>query len=110
MRENFTMKDGRTVLIRRIRASDYEMAMSYLEKFSKTPSAMWTYQYPGRPKADKEKSVKAYEDPKQLFLGVFDGNTLVGLGQIGFVKPFDGACRRRRYVCIVRQTFKNRKQ
>ena len=87
MSENFTLKDGRTVLIRQIRAGDYETVMTYLTKFSQTPSAIWTYSYPGRPWSDKEKSVKAYEDPNQLFLGAFDGETLIGLSQIGFVKP-----------------------
>lgn len=87
MQENFKLKNGETVLIRQIRAADYDRVMEYLERFSQTPSAIWTYQYPGQPRKDKEKSVKAYEDPNQFFLGIFDGETLVGLSQIGFIRP-----------------------
>lgn len=87
MKEKFQLKNGIEVSIRQIKADDYEDVMAYLTEFSETPGAKFTYQYPGRPKKDKEKSIKAYENPDSLFVGAYDKGKLIALAQIGFVKP-----------------------
>ena len=87
MQEKFKLKNGQYVDIRKIKASDYEDVMAYLAEFSQTVGAKFTYQYPGRPKADKEKSIKAYEDENSLFLGGYDNGKLIAVSQIGFIKP-----------------------
>ena len=86
MKEKFQLKNGIEVSIRQIKADDYEDVMAYLAEFSETPGAKFTYQYPGQPKKDKEKSIKAYENPASLFLGAYDNDKLIALAQIGLVK------------------------
>ena len=78
----FKLKNGKVVTIRRIRGTDYEDMMKYLEKFTRGPGAKWTWQYAGQPKKDREKSIQIYENPNNLFLGAWDGNTLIGTASI----------------------------
>lgn len=78
----FKLKNGKTVIIRRIRAKDYEDVMKFLEKFSSGPGAKWTNQYKGQPKKDYERSVAMYESDDSLFIGVWDGDEIVATTNI----------------------------
>ena len=53
----FKLKNGKIVTIRRIRGTDYEDVMKYLDKFSRGAGAKWTWQYAGQPKKNKEQSL-----------------------------------------------------
>lgn len=77
-----TLKNGKTVTIRRIRGKDYEEVMAFLDKFSRGKGAVWTNQYPGQPKKDKEKSVQHYQSDDELFLGVWDEDELIAESSI----------------------------
>ena len=78
----FKLKNGKVVTIRRIRGTDYDDVMKYFEKFTRGPGAKWTWQYPGQPKKDKEKSIQMYENPNNLFVGAWDGKNLIGMANI----------------------------
>ena len=77
-----TLKNGQKLTLRRIRGKDYEDVMTLLDKFSRGAGAIWTHQYPGQPKKDKEKSIQHYESETELFLGVWDGKEMVAEGSI----------------------------
>lgn len=77
-----TLKNGRQLTLRRIRGKDYEDVMTLLDKFSRGKGAVWTNQYPGQPKKDKEKAVAHYESETELFLGVWDGKEMIAEGSI----------------------------
>lgn len=77
-----TLKNGKTVTLRRIRGKDYETVMTFLDKFSRGKGAIWTHQYPGQPKKDKERSIQKYESDDSVFLGVWDGKELIAEGSI----------------------------
>lgn len=78
----FKLKNGKVVTIRRIRGTDYDAVMKYLEKFTRGPGAKWTWQYAGQPKKNREKSIQIYENPNNLFIGAWDGDILVGTASI----------------------------
>ena len=79
---NFKMKNGKTVIIRPLKASDYDVAMDFLDKFVMGPGAVQTMQYRGQPKKDKTQTTSFYESPDNLILGVFDGKKMVGQSSI----------------------------
>lgn len=90
---NFKLKNGKIVTIRRTRAGDYDAQMKFFEKFVREPGALQTWQYAGQPKKDKEKSVQLYESDDWLFIGVWDGNNMIGCGDIHRThvgNPYDG--------------------
>lgn len=59
-----------TYLFRTLKASDFEKVQAFLDVFC--TETVFTNQYPGQPPKDKEKVVKAYENPDSFFMGVFD--------------------------------------
>jgi len=77
-----TLKNGKQVTLRRIRAKDYEDIIIYFDKFSHGKGAVWTHQYPGQPKKDREKSIQHYEADNELFLGIWDNKNIVAIGSI----------------------------
>lgn len=77
-----TLKNGKQATLRRIRGKDYEEVMDFLDKFSRGKGAIWTNQYPGQPKKDKEKSIQKYESDEDLFLGIWNGKELIAEGSI----------------------------
>ncbi|MDY6407242.1 MAG: GNAT family N-acetyltransferase [Pseudomonadota bacterium] len=81
-----TLKDGQLLTLKRIRGKDYEDVMTFLDKFSRDKGAIWTNQYPGQPKKDKEKSVAHYESKTELFLGVWDDKEMIAEGSISLSK------------------------
>ena len=83
----FKLKNGKIVTIRRLRGSDYEANMTFLDKFSRGPGAKWTYQYAGQPKKDKEKSLKMYDNPNNLFLAAWYNNEIIGQASIVKIRP-----------------------
>lgn len=78
----FKLKNGKVVTIKRLRGSDYEAKMTFLEKFTHEPGAKWTWQYAGQPKKDKDQSVKMYDDPNNLFIVAWDKGVIVGEANI----------------------------
>lgn len=78
----FKLKNGKVVTIRRIRGTDYEDVMKYLDKFACGSGAKWTWQYAGQPKKDKQESIQLYDDPNNLFVGAWDGDDLIGTANI----------------------------
>ena len=88
----FKLKNGKVVTIRRIRGTDYEDIMKFMEKFSKDIGAIQTNQYAGQPKKDKEKSIQMYESNDHLFIGVWDGKNVVGMASVDKDKPNHPYC------------------
>ncbi len=84
---SFKLKNGTTVKIRQVRAADYDAAQSFLQKFSRGPGAKWTYQYPGQPWADKEKSIALYQDPNRFMIAAWDDNQIIGLASLHKIRP-----------------------
>ncbi len=85
--EQITLKDGRTAYLRRMRASDYEKAIAFLDRVGR--ESKFTNQYPGRPPMEKEKCVAGYEDDiNHWFLGAFDSaDQLIGVISFGVNHP-----------------------
>ncbi|MBO7042906.1 MAG: GNAT family N-acetyltransferase [Alphaproteobacteria bacterium] len=88
----FKLKNGKVVVIRRTRGTDYEDIMKFLEKFTRGSGAIQTFQYAGQPKKDKEQSIKLYEDPNNLFISVWDGKNVVGTCSITKKRPKHPYC------------------
>ncbi len=63
------LKNNSEVDIRRLRGSDFEAARDFLRLFSM--ETIFTNQYPGQPDIERDKSVAAYENQDNLFLGAF---------------------------------------
>ena len=78
----FKLKNGKTVTIRRIRGADVDAMIKFLDEFSRDPGAIWTAQYAGQPKKDKEGAIKFYDNPNNLSIGVWDGNKVVGMSNV----------------------------
>lgn len=89
---NFKMKNGKIVIIRRIRGKDYEDVMKFMDKFSRDIGAVQTNQYAGQPKKDKEKSVSLYESNDNLFIGVWDGKNMIGMASADKNRPNHPYC------------------
>ena len=77
-----TLKDGSKATLKRIRGKDYDEVMDFLDKFSRGKGAIWTNQYAGQPKKDKERSIQKYESDDSLFLGVWNDKGLIAEGSI----------------------------
>ena len=82
MSEKVILKNGEQVVVKRIRAEDYEDVMTFLDKFSRGKGAIWTHQYPNQPKKDKEASIKHYESDDELYLGVWNDKEIIAEGSI----------------------------
>lgn len=78
------LKNNLLVDIRRLTGSDFEAARDFLRVFSK--ETIFTNHYPGQPDIERDKSVAAYENKDNLFLGAFlpDGRLI---GMTSFQKP-----------------------
>lgn len=78
------LKNNSEVDIRRLRGSDFEAVRDFLRLFS--TETIFTNQYPGQPDIERDKSVAAYENKDNLFLGAFlpDGRLI---GMTSFQKP-----------------------
>jgi len=83
----FKLKNGKVVTIRRIRGSDYDDVMKYLEKFTCGSGAKWTWQYPRQPKKDKESSIAFYENPNNFAIAALDGNKIIGIAHAEKLRP-----------------------
>ncbi len=82
MNKTITTKDGKRFTARKIKGSDYDDVMDFLDLFSRGKEAHWTNQYPGQPKRNKESCVKLYDSPDAYFLGVWNKKKLIGFGSI----------------------------
>ena len=76
----FKLKNGKIVTIRRLTASDYDVQMKFLEKFTSGPGAVQTMQYRGQPKKDKEITIKHYE--KNFVIGAFDDDNMIAVASV----------------------------
>lgn len=84
--EEFLLKDGKKVFIRKMLASDYEQAILYLRKVA--TETIFLNQYPGQPDMPRDKAVSSYESKYNFFYGAFtiDG-TLVGVASVIRQRP-----------------------
>ena len=84
---NFKLRNGKTVVIRRLRDIDYESVKKYYTEFYKGPGAKMVFEYPGAPVETKEHMVRKWENKNNLCIAAFDGNKVVGCAQICKVMP-----------------------
>lgn len=78
----FKLKNGKEVIIRPLKVTDYEAFVKYMKEFTNGAGAKWTWQYPGRPLVPKERAEKDWSSPNGLFIGAFDENKLIGMANI----------------------------
>ena len=84
--EKFTLKNGKTVTIRRMHATDYDAAMTFLTQFS--TENIFTNQYPGQPLKNREECEKLYEREDNYFIAAFeDDGRLVGMTNFVISRP-----------------------
>ena len=75
-----------TYQYRTLKATDFDKVQAFLDVFC--TETVFTNQYPGQPKKDREKSIKQYENPYNFFMGAFDENErIVGLVSAQILKP-----------------------
>ena len=85
MQENFTLKNGKTVLIRDIVSDDYEAMQIYLQKLA--TETIFTNQYVGRKPRSKESFDKQCDNPYSWSVGIFDGDRILGACQCFIYHP-----------------------
>ena len=85
MQENFTLKNGKTVLIRDIVPDDYLAMQTYLQQLA--TETIFTNQYVGRKPRSKESFDKQCDNPCLWGVGVFDGDKIVGACQCFIYHP-----------------------
>ena len=90
----FKLKNGKVVTIRRLRGTDYDAMMHFLDKFSRGPGAQWTHHYAGQPKKNREKSIALYDSDDCLFIAAWDDGQIVGTASIFKVRPGHPYCAR----------------
>ena len=73
--ENLALNDGRVLILRQARESDYDALNIYLDKLGHETT--FTTQYPGRPPGNREKFERALKE--SLFLLAWDGDKIVGM-------------------------------
>lgn len=85
MHEYFSLKNGKTVLIRDITSDDYDAMQIYLQTLA--TETIFTNQYVGRKPRSKESFDKQCDNPYSWGVGVFDGNEIVGACQCFIYYP-----------------------
>lgn len=85
MQENFTLKNGKMVLIRNIVPNDYEAVQIYLQTLA--TQTVFTNQYVGKKVTPKENFDKQCENPYSWGIAVFYGNMIVGICQCFILNP-----------------------
>ena len=88
----FKLKNGKLITIRRIRGTDYEDVMKFMEKFSHDVGAIQTMQYAGQPKKEKEQTICLYESQDNFFIGAWDGKNIIGTGSVSKIRPNHPYC------------------
>ncbi|MFI3241870.1 MAG: GNAT family protein [Alphaproteobacteria bacterium] len=79
----YKLKNGKTVIIRAVEESDYEMVQDYVAKMAE--ETIFTNQYVGQPRKEKDAFIKAI---KNVWLQVVvDKDMIVGLISAGICKP-----------------------
>lgn len=81
------LKNGKKITIRRIYGADYDDVMCFLAKFSCGLGAKWTYQYANQPIKDRERTVKMYENPNNMFVAAWDDNIMIGMASVTKILP-----------------------
>ncbi|MDR2901893.1 MAG: GNAT family N-acetyltransferase [Lactobacillales bacterium] len=81
----FTLKNKKKLTVRPLKAADYDPVQEYLKLLG--TETIFTNQYPGRPKREREATVRQYEDTNNFYLGAFDGKKVVGIISAGIVNP-----------------------
>lgn len=83
----FKLKNGKEVIIRPLKDTDYEAVKKYYTEFNKGPSAKMVFEYPGAPITPKEQMVQRWSNKNNLYLAVFDGNKVAAIAQICKIMP-----------------------
>ena len=69
---SFTLKNGRTVIIRCLCVEDYEAVKEYYAEFNNGSSAKMVFEYPDAPIETKEHMVQKWENKNNLCIAAFD--------------------------------------
>lgn len=85
MQENFTLKNGKTVLIRDIVPDDYLAMQTYLQQLA--TETIFTNQYVGKKPRSKDSFDKQCGNPYSWGVGVFDGDRILGACQCFIFYP-----------------------
>lgn len=91
MHKNFTLKNGKTVLIRNAEPKDAVAVVDYFEFLAGT--TIYTNQYPGQPKKEVAKLESDFVKENRIDILVFDGDKIVstcGLFMPHFNHPWVG--------------------
>ena len=83
--EKFRLKNGKEVEIRTLVIEDYEAVQTFMALL--TTQTIFTNQYPGQPKGEREQSEKKYADPNACFLGTFSDGKVISVCSINIAKP-----------------------
>ena len=79
---SFILKNGKTVVIRRLRNTDYDAVKEYYTEFNNGPAAKMVFEYPEAPIETEEHMIQKWENENNLCIAAFDGNKVVGCAQI----------------------------
>ncbi len=85
MQDNFTLKNGRSVLIRDIVPDDYAAMQTYLQQLA--TETIFTNQYVGKKPKPKESFDKQCANPYSWGVGIFDGDRMLGACQCFVFNP-----------------------
>ncbi len=83
----FKLKNGKVVTIRRIRGTDADAVIKFLDKFAHDPGAKYTSYYPNQQKKNKESCIELYDDPNNFFLGAWDDDEIIGESTVQKLHP-----------------------
>ncbi len=84
----FKLKNGKVVTIRRIRGTDADAMLKFLNKCSHDyETSKYTSFYLGKPTPSKESCVALYDNPNNFFVGAWDGDNIIGESTITKVSP-----------------------
>lgn len=78
----FRLKNGKIVVIRRLKDIDYEAIKKYYIEFNNGPSAKMVFEYPGAPIGTKEHFIQKWTNKDNLCIAAFDDNKIIGCAQI----------------------------
>ena len=83
----FKLKNGKIVLIRRLKDTDYESIKKYYTEFNNGPSANMVFEYPSAPIGTKEHFVQKWTNEDNLCIAAFVGEKIIGCAQICKIMP-----------------------
>ena len=80
-----TLNNGKILHFKSLEAQDVAVFYAYQDKLGAQTN--FTMQYPGRPKKPVEKTIKQFDDPNQMNIGLWDNGVLVGVIGAALLRP-----------------------